>query len=592
MIRNLKKQGDDDKQLLLLKEQLRLAIKNDEAIAASRRDAQQGIPLEVSKEDNRTLAEQLADDDTQREIARKHLMEFFRSGETQAIISVINKDQIIALNTLWNGIKEELKKVNTKTMTTKDFVTFLNRYTDTAVSLQGALSVGVNEISELKELIPTVEDISKIMEFIDDRFPSPPLENDPKKTKAQLQLEADEKSGKRFLKLALIQLKKVIPTDAQYKAVDDLPALEKERAISVILDTNLPNRSALMRALDEGSVSKVERLVQNITPARLVVFNALDTYLQKILDDSRVARRPPPPAGRPPPPSGLPPRPAPSRPVVRPPASGLTDAQKAMIKGLEDALTDDNRQYLSLSAKDVRDAIVNTYMNGADLPDKFKKAYADFLKNNSDAVDVYIDTRPPAEQAFLKSYRKGKTVIGRGIKRGRGRPLSNKPKLPYKLKVGDGIKVKREPVNVEFGRYILNTNQLKKQILHVKNRQGGALSWFQPVAISDSFTELINEMLKTQSVNKHLLKTLDKDEQKLFYEVMDKAGILGGMGLEKPKNTDDEDLKNKFEILLGEYHAGNNSPLLIQQLRKHIIYFTQKGRIPKNKSLSMLMELS
>ena len=584
MIRNLKKQGDDDKQLLLLKEQLRLAIKNDEAIAASRRDAQQGIPLEVSKEDNRTLAEQLADDDTQREIARKHLMEFFRSGETQAIISVINKDQIIALNTLWNGIKEELKKVNTKTMTTKDFVTFLNRYTDTAVSLQGALSVGVNEVSELKELIPTVEDITKIQEFIDDRFPSPPLGNDPTKTKAQLQAEADEKSGKRFLRLALSQLKKVIPTDAQYNAVDNLPALEKERAISVILDTNLPNRSALMRALDEGSVSKVERLVQNITPARLLVFNSLDKFLQKILDDSR--RRPPPP------PPGAPPAGRAARPVLKAPASGLTKAQTDSIKGLEDALTEDNRQFLSMSAKDARDAIVDTYMNGADLPDKFKPQYAAFLKNNADSVDIYIDSRPSAEQTFLKAYRKGKTVIGRGIKRGRGRPLSNKPKLPYKLKVGDGIKVKREPVNVEFGRYILNTNQLKKQILHVKNRQGGALSWFQPVAISDSFTELINEMLKSQSVNKHLLKTLDKDEQKLFYEVMDKAGILGGMGLEKPKNTDDEDLKNKFEILLGEYHAGNNSPLLIQQLRKHIIYFTQKGRIPKNKSLSMLMELS
>jgi hypothetical protein len=578
MIRNLRKEGDDDKQLLLLKEQLRLAIKNDELISATRRDAQQGIPLEVSKEDNRTLAEQLADDDAQREIARKHLMEFFRSVETQAIISVINKDQIIALNTLWNGIKEELKKVNTKTMTTKDFVALLNRYTDSAVSLQGALSVGINEISELKELIPTVEDIGKIQEFIDDRFPA----------------DAD----KNFLKNALSQVKKYIPTDAQYNAVDNLPALEKERAISVILDTNLPNRSALKRALDEGSVSKVERLVQNITPARIEVFKTLDKFLQDILDASR---RPPPPSGRP----------APARPVVRPapvrppstsrPATGLTKSETEAIRNMETALTKDNKEYLSLSPEDVRRAIVDYYKNGVELPPQFEGAYADFVRNNADQVEMYIKSRPLAEREFLKKIvaRKGNpsnpasySVTGNGIKMGRGRPPSNKPKLPYKLKVGDGIKVKREPVNVEFGKYILNTNQLKKQILHVKNRQGGALSWFQPVAISDSFTELINEMLKSQSVNKHLLKTLDKDEQKLFYEVMDKAGILGGMGLTKPPNTDDEELKKKFEILLGEYHAGNNSPLLIQQLRKHIIYFTQKGRIPKNKSLSMLMELS
>jgi hypothetical protein len=49
---------------------------------------------------------------------------------------------------------------------------------------------------------------------------------------------------------------------------------------------------------------------------------------------------------------------------------------------------------------------------------------------------------------------------------------------------------------------------------------------------------------------------------------------------------------NKFQILLGEHRAGNNSPLLFQQLRKHIIYFTERGRIPKQKDLAMLTELS
>jgi hypothetical protein len=178
------------------------------------------------------------------------------------------------------------------------------------------------------------------------------------------------------------------------------------------------------------------------------------------------------------------------------------------------------------------------------------------------------------------------------MKRGRGRPPSNNPKKIYKLKIGEGVKFKREPVNVEFGRYALNTNQLKKQILHIKNRQGGALPWFSPVPISDAFTELMEELVKTSAVNKLILKTLDKDEQKIFYEVADRAGILGGLGLKKPEDNEENELKQKFQILLGEWNAGNNSPLLIKQLRKHIIYFTNKGKIPKQKSLSMLMELS
>ena len=65
MIRNLRKYGDEEKQLMLLKESLALRIKNDEAIASARAGFQQGKPLEPSVEDNKTLAERIADDDKQ-----------------------------------------------------------------------------------------------------------------------------------------------------------------------------------------------------------------------------------------------------------------------------------------------------------------------------------------------------------------------------------------------------------------------------------------------------------------------------------------------------------------------------------------------
>ena len=70
MIRNLKTLGDDEKQLMLLKESLQLAIKNDESIASARAGYQQGKPLEVSVEDNKTLAERIADSDKQLADAR------------------------------------------------------------------------------------------------------------------------------------------------------------------------------------------------------------------------------------------------------------------------------------------------------------------------------------------------------------------------------------------------------------------------------------------------------------------------------------------------------------------------------------------
>ena len=135
MIRNLKTLGDDEKQLMLLKESLQLAIKNDESIASARAGYQQGKPLEPSVEDNKTLAERIADSDKQLSDARNLLAQVFKSQEVLTILSMVDKNQIIAINTLWSGMKKELEKVNTKLMTPQDFLTFLNKYTESAVTL-------------------------------------------------------------------------------------------------------------------------------------------------------------------------------------------------------------------------------------------------------------------------------------------------------------------------------------------------------------------------------------------------------------------------------------------------------------------------
>ena len=114
MIRNLRTNGDAEKKLMLLKESLQLAIKNDEAVAAARAGFQQGKPLEPSVEDNKTLSERIADEDKQMSDARSNLMQVFKTAEVLNIMSRLDKDQIITINTLWSGMKKELEKVNTR----------------------------------------------------------------------------------------------------------------------------------------------------------------------------------------------------------------------------------------------------------------------------------------------------------------------------------------------------------------------------------------------------------------------------------------------------------------------------------------------
>jgi hypothetical protein len=577
MIRNLKKLGDDEKQLMSLRENLQLAIKNDEAIAAARANAQKNIPIELSREDQRTLAEQIADEDSQRVQAQSNLSQLFKGQEVLTILGLLNKDQIIGVNTLWSGIKDELKRVNTKSLLPKDFVLFLNKYMDSAVSLQGALTVGLNSIEELEQIIPDAKTMDDLITFLMSRGKTDTL---------QQQAEA---------------LNKALPTYENFDTIARTPAIEQKDLIDEG-SSLYPNRILLDKALAEGNLGKVEKLLQFVTPAN---YKKMLDYLARL----KVLEK-----------SYRPARPVPVRPVaVRPrtvtptPPKSIAGVVKLKIpaekddaeavRDFEEAVTDANKKYLDSIKPFHRSGIVKRRSdpNYTLRPDQ-EKSYNQFVDYNikqvTDTLARYSEKERKAIETALRTS--GWDVappdayqfVGRGIKLGRGRPPSDKPKLAYKMKIGDGIKIERKPVNIEFGKYVLNTNQLKKQVLHLKGRAGGALSWFQPTPMSDQFTELISEMIQSGSVNKHLLKSLDKDEQKTFYEVCDKAGLLGVFKLTKPEDTTDKDLMAKFEILLGEYKAGSNSPLLIQQLRKHIIYFTNKGRIPKQKALAMLSELA
>ena len=569
MIRNLRKFGDDEKQLMLLKEQLQLAIKNDEAIAQSRQNFQKDIPPEIDQSDNRTLAEQIADDDSQRVMAQNFLSQIFKNEQVLDILGNLNKEQIIGINSLWSGIKTELKGVNVKAMLPKDFITFLNKYMETAVSLQGALNVSINTIEELKQLLPTAELMKRVDELL-------------KKTNAP-----------DIIKARSTELAKALPTEQNYETIDALPAMQKKQKILELVNSDLPNQVLLRRSVDEETVGNLEKLLRSVTPAKI-------TDVKDILSSLSASRAVPDVRSR-----MAPVAITLGRTLV---SSKDKESDKKVVKDFEDEISKINQAILERLDGRLKLEIVKRVRDPSyPLSDRAEAEYENLIAQNIGAVLDYLNSKSVNTEGrqFLRKRleafgffddqkRDSRTYrfIGKGIKMGRGRPPSYKPKAVYKLRIGEGIKVKREPVNVEFGKYILNTNQLKKQVLHVKNRAGGSLSWFQPIAMSDAFTELINDMLQTNSVNKHLLKTLDSDEQKVFYELCDRAGLLKEFKMVRPVDNEEKELENKFQILLGEYQAGNNSPLLIQQLRKHVIYFANKGKIPKQKAYAMLTQLS
>ena len=140
-----------------------------------------------------------------------------------------------------------------------------------------------------------------------------------------------------------------------------------------------------------------------------------------------------------------------------------------------------------------------------------------------------------------------------------------------------------------------------------------SISKYPPTPISEIFKEFIYDVLEGGSSNepaksgssnepaksgitKRLFNQVPPDERKLFQDITTGAGLFKQLftigGLPKTEIDVEGNEENRFKILKGEWIAGNNSPLILKELRKLVIKFMNSGKITKRTATSLLVELS
>ena len=134
-------------------------------------------------------------------------------------------------------------------------------------------------------------------------------------------------------------------------------------------------------------------------------------------------------------------------------------------------------------------------------------------------------------------------------------------------------------------KFYVDLKKLKNNILSIKysSTKNYKLS---PIAISEATKDVINDIIKHE-FNKRIYDKLNHDEQKIiirFVNIMDYDINIKDDGLEK--------LYNDFEIMRGEYMAGNDSIIVKKQLRSMIMDLMNRKRIPQFKAFQMMFELS
>ena len=188
------------------------------------------------------------------------------------------------------------------------------------------------------------------------------------------------------------------------------------------------------------------------------------------------------------------------------------------------------------------------------------------------------------EDTNLRELFRGK--FGRGL-------ISKSKSTMSKIKVGRGIAVKETPSYKEYGKYAIHIPQLEQQdLLNVKYKSLGQIPKFKPIPVSDVFRDFILDLLENGKPNGRVYTQIAPEERKFFEEMSIGAGVWNSLGLKRTTTSTDEEESKRFELLRGEYLAGNNNPKVISELRKLVVKMMNDGRIRKSQGVELLMELS
>ena len=247
-----------------------------------------------------------------------------------------------------------------------------------------------------------------------------------------------------------------------------------------------------------------------------------------------------------------------------------------------------------------------------------------FLIANEVDLENFANPLPKAYKRTTRDKIKGKVrkvkggekvpplTHGLGLKKGRGKDSDSESdeekgmgmkRIPIKtqevsafkprrIKVGRGIDPIDEPTYKTFGKYVVHIPFLHNNTANFKYKSLGGIPAIKPMPISNEYKDFILDVLATGKMNEKDLRRLDKKEVKHFEKVVLGAGLNGHFKLNK--SVDDEEVKDlaRFELLRGEYLAGNNAPTLVKELRSHVLKFMDGGRIKRKDGMGLLAELS
>lgn len=550
-------------------ELLRAAVANDANIARARKLQRKGEVEQLLPRQKLSVEERLRNEGIQEAEARSNLMRIgFRDQEAADIVIQMDRDERATLNGAYPEIKRDIQaNYDVGLMTVSFFLSYFRRFKHTLMAARGVSFYGagsgedslINSVDELSALIPTKNqltdfaarvstmgvDVRPIMYWRDRMTPDMDtvrqLDDDLRLPYIQDLLKLSQKAGS----ISRNQTQTLLDTFGRKTETDKLYDIRKMTSVGAYY----MNRG-------EDMVRELERLRNISTSVGQSSFENRETNTEPLrsgFDEFDVGK------------------------------TGDVDSDEEIESREPLEYEPSNKPRSSDIYRDELESLLRQFQED-DSAVNFKR-----IKDKMGETGYIL----PAGVAKARFSAQPFVYINQAVAAFEGPKTGSGYHKPLKMKVGRGLSVKKSPAYREFGKYAINIPQLENNdTLVIKYKSMGPVPKFKPTSVSDLFRDFIMDIFENGKPNKRVFSQLDEDERRLFEDMSVGAGLWSSFGLKRTTTSQEQIDDKDFELLRGEYLAGNNNPQVITALRKLTVKLMNNGRLKKSQGMELLMELS
>jgi ribosomal protein L12E/L44/L45/RPP1/RPP2 len=576
LIRNLRSPQDLQKAIMAQDEFLQLALANESNIAQARRAYKMGEPAPLPIEDQRSKEELIQDEELQIKDAQRYLQDLgFRFDESSSIINSLGYNGALIINNSYPSLKKMfLSTYNIKTTTPTFFIEWFQQYKQ---ELEESKGLTFGSASKFNALNKSVNDLKAIV----------PSQAQFTALNVKLGRVGDHifksaLASKREILGIIEELIDAMPTDEQLQALTENSPENKQTLDKILQATaNFPTNDQIKSILQSNNnnvaeIQKINNLLTGVSQYNLRELTAIKKEIAALASKPGMSISPVD--------------------INNPPEGVLT------ITDFNTMTRAEKQKYLTaLISQGLVESgdVPNLRGTGQDLTNIYAQILMQVIKKQNINIALEEQTQPVQAAATSSSassssyddaniptaeaYDQGQDEIeGKGLI---GRAFNIKKIKKNKVILGKGLSVvQAEPKYKEFGKFAIHWGQLmNNDILNVKYKSLGRVPSITPQAISDIFKDFIIDVMETGKVNQRLYNQVPDEEKKLFEKISIGAGLFNTLKLKKITIDKDAEDINRFNLLKGEYMAGNTNQQIIKELRRLIVKFVNEGRIHKTE---------